>query len=137
MDELDTVDRSSGSPVPEELQGLFNHPDDVLVQELPCELPEKGSMAVFFAAGARTVPHTHHNGQHLFITEGTGVVGDDKGVHVVRAGDVVSSPPGGWHWHGGTPGSAMTHVTVEQPGDFDLGVDRRDWDSTYGPELSA
>ena len=94
-------------------------------------------MAVFFGAGARTVPHTHHHGQHLVIAEGTGVVGDEKGVHVVRAGDVVSSPPGAWHWHGATPGTAMTHLTVEQPGDFDLDVDRRDWDITYGPDLGA
>jgi len=50
---------------------------------------------------------------------------------------VVSSPPGAWHWHGAAPGTAMTHLTVEQPGDFDLDVDRRDWDITYGPELGA
>ena len=31
--------------------------------------------------------------------------------------------------------SAMPHVTVEQPGDLALDVDRRDWESTYGPEL--
>jgi hypothetical protein len=31
----------------------------------------------------------------------------------------------------------MTHLTVEKPGDFDLDVDRRDWDTTYGPELGA
>ncbi|MFD9127030.1 cupin domain-containing protein [Kitasatospora sp. NPDC059571] len=132
MDAFETVSASKGQPVPEHLRGLFNHPDDVKVQKLPCELPEEGSMAVHFAAGARTVPHTHHNGQHLVIVDGVGVVADDKGVHVVRAGDVVSSPPGGWHWHGAAPDTAMTHVTVEHPGDFDLSVERRDWDSTYG-----
>jgi hypothetical protein len=31
----------------------------------------------------------------------------------------------------------MTHLTVEQPGDFDLDVDRRESDTTYGPELDA
>ena len=36
-----------------------------------------------------------------------------------------------------SPATAMTHLTVEQPGDFDLDVDRRDWDTTYGPELGA
>ncbi|MCD0484056.1 cupin domain-containing protein [Streptacidiphilus sp. ASG 303] len=133
MDTFDTVAESSGNPVPDHLRNLFNHPDDVRVQKLPCELPEKGSMVVFFGAGARTVPHTHHNGQHLFIVDGVGVVGDENGVHVVRAGDVVSSPPGGWHWHGASQEHAMTHLTVEQPGDFDLDVDRRDWDSSYGP----
>jgi len=138
MDEFGTVSQGDSSPVPGQLRGLFNHPDDVRVQKLPrAGLEDRGSMAVFFGAGARTVPHTHHHGQHLVIAQGTGVVGDEKGVHVVRAGDVVSSPPGAWHWHGAAPATAMTHVTVEQPGDFDLDVDRRDWEIAYGPELGA
>jgi len=120
MDEFGTVSHSDSSPVPDQLRGLFNHPDDVRVQKLPrAGLEDRGSMAVFFGAGARTVPHTHHHGQHLYISQGTGVVGDEKGVH------------------GATPATAMTHLTVEQPGDFDLDVDRRDWDITYGPELGA
>ena len=136
MDEFGTVSQSESDPVPGQLRGLFNHPDDVRVQKLPrAGLEDRGSMAVFFGAGARTVPHTHHHGQHLVISQGTGVVGDEKGVHVVRAGDVVSSPPGAWHWHGATPSTAMTHLTVETPGDFDLDVDRSDWDTTYGPDL--
>ena len=138
MDESGTVSQSQSDPVPGQLRGLFNDPDDVRVQPLPrAGLEDRGSMAVFFGAGTRTVPHTHHHGQHLFISQGTGVVGDEKGVHMVRAGDVVSSPPGAWHWHGAIPGTAMTHLTVEQPGDFDLDVDRRDWDTAYGPELGA
>ena len=138
MDEFGTVSQSESDPVPDQLRGLFNNPDDVRVQKLPrAGLEDRGSMAVFFGAGARTVPHTHHHGQHLVISQGTGVVGDEKGVHVVRAGDVVSSPPGAWHWHGAAPATAMTHVTVEQPGDFDLDVDRRDWEIAYGPELGA
>ena len=138
MDEFGTVSQSQSDPVPGQLRGLFNHPDDVRVQKLPrAGLEDRGSMAVFFGAGARTVPHTHHHGQHLVIAQGTGVFGDEKGVHVVRAGDVVSSPPGAWHWHGAAPATAMTHLTVEQPGDFDLDVDRRDWDTAYGPELGA
>ena len=123
MDEFGTVSQSQSDPVPGQLRGLFNHPDDVRVQKLPrAGLEDRGSMAVFFGAGARTVPHTHHHGQHLVIAQGTGVIGDEKGVHVVRAGDVVSSPPGAWHWHGATPATAMTHLTVEKPGDFDLDV---------------
>ena len=138
MDEFGTVSQSDSSPVPDQLRGLFNNPDDVRVQKLPrAGLEDRGSMAVFFGAGARTVPHTHHHGQHLFIAEGTGVIGDEKGVHVVRASDVVSSPPGAWHWHGAAPATAMTHLTVEKPGDFDLDVDRRDWEITYGAELGA
>jgi hypothetical protein len=31
----------------------------------------------------------------------------------------------------------MTHVTVETPGDFDLDVERRDWQDTYDPSLGT
>jgi quercetin dioxygenase-like cupin family protein len=65
------------------------------------------------------------------------VVADEDGVHVVRTGDVVSNPPNAWHWHGATPGAAATHVTFEAPGDFDLAVERRDWDDSYGPNLGT
>jgi quercetin dioxygenase-like cupin family protein len=137
MDKFGTTATVGGDPVPDQLRSLFNHPDDVRVQELPCELPGFGSLAVHFGAGARTVPHQHRDGQHLVFVGGVGVVADDNGVHVVRTGDVVSNPPGAWHWHGAAPGTAATHVTFEAPGDFDLDVERRDWDSTYGPDLGA
>ena len=94
-------------------------------------------MAVHFGAGARTVPHVHHGGQHLVYVNGVGVVGDESGVRVVRAGDVISSPPGSWHWHGATPGMPATHVTFEQPGDLDCDVEWRDWDDGYPPDLGA
>jgi hypothetical protein len=135
MDEFGTTAKAAGDAVPEPLRTLFNNPDNVRVQKLPCVLPGLDSLAVHFGAGARTVPHQHHDGQHLVFVEGIGVVGDDKGVHVVRAGDVVSNPPGAWHWHGATPGTAATHVTFEAAGDFDLDVERRDWDHAYGSEL--
>ena len=135
MDEFGTTAKAAGDAVPEPLRTLFNNPDNVRVQKLPCVLPGLDFLAVHFGAGARTVPHQHHDGQHLVFVEGIGVVGDDKGVHVVRAGDVVSNPPGAWHWHGATPGTAATHVTFEAAGDFDLDVERRDWDHAYGSEL--
>ena len=137
MDEFETVAVERGDLVPDQLRTLFNNPDSVRVQGLPCDLPEFGSMVVYFGPGARTVPHMHHKGQHLVITDGTGVVADDSGVHVVRAGDVISNPPGTWHWHGATPSTAMAHLTVETPGDFDLDVERRDWADTYDSNLGA
>ncbi|HEX2317528.1 MAG TPA: cupin domain-containing protein [Streptosporangiaceae bacterium] len=137
MDKLDTVADANENPVPDELRNLFNNADGVRVQKLPCELPELGSMAVNFGPGTRTRPHRHHRGQQLIVTEGVGVVGDEQGVHVVRAGDVISNPPGTWHWHGATPRMAMTHVTVETPGDFDLNVEGWNWAEVYSPELGA
>lgn len=137
MDELASTADGDVVAVPEHLRSLFNAPDDVHVQPLPCHLPGLKSMAVHFGAGARTVPHVHHGGQHLVFVDGVGVVGDETGVHVVRPGDVVSSPPGAWHWHGAVPSSPATHVTFEQPGDFDRDVERRDWDDAYPPGLGA
>ena len=137
MDEFGSTTTGSTDEVPEQLRTLFNHPDGVRVQVLPCNLPGLKSMAVHFGSGARTVPHVHHGGQHLVYVSGTGVVGDDAGVHDVHAGDVISSPPGAWHWHGATPGHPATHVTFEQPGDFDRDVDRRDWDTSYPSDLGA
>ena len=96
MDDFGTTAGATGSPVPDQLRSLFNRPDDVRVQELPCALPGLASLAVHFGAGTRTVPHQHHTGQHLVFTEGTGVVADADGVHVVRAGDVASNPPGAY-----------------------------------------
>ena len=137
MDAFGTTAGAVGDAVPDQLRALFNNPDDVRVQQLPCVLPGFDSLAVHFGAGARTVPHQHHNGQQLVFVEGVGVVADEDGVHVVRAGDVVSNPPNAWHWHGATPGAAATHVTFEAAGDFDLAVERRDWDDSYGTNLGT
>lgn len=89
--------------------------------------------AVHFEAGARTRPHVHRSGQVLHVTEGRGIVADRSGRHVVLAGDVVTVGPGEWHWHGGTPETAMTHLTIQvtAPGDIDWDVDEGDWASGY------
>jgi hypothetical protein len=107
MDEFGSTISGEDIAVPEQLRFLFNNPDEVRVQPLPCSLPGLKSMAVHFGAGARTVPHAHHGGQHLVYTDGVGVVGDESGVRVVRAGD------------------------------FDPDVDQRDWDDSYPPDLGA
>ncbi len=59
------------------------------------------------------MPHLHAKGQRIIVTDGAGVVADEEHVHVVRPADVISSPPGGWHCHGATLTTAMTHVTIE------------------------
>ncbi len=136
MDSFATADPEQGGPVPDKLTALFNDASKVRVQTLPCEIPDVGTKAVHFQAGARTRPHRHSQGQHIVVVSGVGVVGDETQVKVVRAGDVVSSPPGAWHWHGATLGSAMSHVTVEDPG-LDLDVEQRDWAEVYTDDLGA
>ena len=65
MDEFGMTVGDSGMPVPDVLRSLFNRPDEVRVQELPCQLPGLGSLAVHFGAGTRTVPLS--NGHQLFV----------------------------------------------------------------------
>ena len=79
MDEFASTADQDGKDVPEQRRSLFNHPDDVKVQPLPCNLPGLKSIAVHFGGGARNVPHVHHGGQHLVFTAGVGVVGEENG----------------------------------------------------------
>jgi quercetin dioxygenase-like cupin family protein len=76
-----------------------------------------GMSVVHFSAGARTHWHTHPGGQLLYGVSGHGRVRSRGGQgHVLVPGDIVSIPPGEWHWHGGGPGSPMAHVSVNLGG---------------------
>ena len=67
--------------------------------------------SVHFAPGARTAWHCHTLGQTLYVTEGAGLVQSRGGAIVaVRPGDVISTPPDEWHWHGAAPDHFMTHL---------------------------
>jgi quercetin dioxygenase-like cupin family protein len=67
-----------------------------------------------FDAGGRTAWHSHPAGQTLFVTSGTGWVQDWGRKKIeIKAGDVVWTPPGVKHWHGGTSASEMTHVAIQ------------------------
>ena len=69
---------------------------------------------VTFEAGARTAWHTHPVGQTLIVTSGTGRVQFWGGpIQEIRPGDVVTIPPGQKHWHGASPASPMTHISVQ------------------------
>jgi 4-carboxymuconolactone decarboxylase len=69
--------------------------------------------SVAFAAGARTVWHTHPRGQVLIVTDGIGRVQRWGGpIEEIRRGDVVRIPPGVKHWHGAAPATAMTHTAI-------------------------
>jgi 4-carboxymuconolactone decarboxylase len=71
--------------------------------------------SVTFAPGARGHWHTHPAGQILIITAGTGWVQEWGGPKiVVKAGDVVWTPPGLKHWHGATATDSMTHIAIQE-----------------------
>lgn len=68
---------------------------------------------VQFQPGARSAWHTHPAGQQLIVTEGEGLTQEwGKPIQRIRAGDVIWCPPGVKHWHGASPGSAMTHIAI-------------------------
>jgi 4-carboxymuconolactone decarboxylase len=68
---------------------------------------------VTFEAGARSAWHTHPAGQRLVVTAGVGRTAEWGGrVQEIRAGDVIWCPPGVKHWHGASPNTAMTHLTL-------------------------
>ncbi len=71
--------------------------------------------AVRFTPGARTAWHSHAVGQHLYVTDGAGLVQSRGGEIVeIRPGDVVYTPPDEWHWHGATPDHFMTHLSMTE-----------------------
>ena len=129
--EFDTIDRGKG-----ELPAASRpHLDgEVRMQQFRSPFGERPAVfAVHFDAGARTRPHVHRSGQVLHITEGRGIVATRSGRQVVLAGDVVTVEPDEWHWHGATPATAMTHLTIQvtEPGDIDWDVDQGDWATDY------
>lgn len=71
--------------------------------------------SVTFEPGARTAWHTHPLGQTLIVTASFGLVQRWGGpIEEIRPGDVVWFSPGEKHWHGASPGTAMTHIAIQE-----------------------
>lgn len=71
--------------------------------------------SVTFEPGARTAWHTHPLGQTLIVTSGVGLTQCwGKPPMMIRPGDVISCPAGEKHWHGASPGMAMTHIAIQE-----------------------
>lgn len=105
----------------------------VLIQELR-ETDEPSDLeifAVFFDAGARTMPHTHSTEQLLYFLEGEGVVGVRGSRRRYAAGGMAVIPANAWHWHGATPATSMTHLSIRPggPSVWAPDVPMYDWDA--------
>lgn len=86
--------------------------DSMFQREAPSRLT---GAIVTFEPGARTAWHTHPLGQTLIVTSGVGWTRCEGGPRVeIRAGDIISCPPGHKHWHGATSTNAMTHIAVQE-----------------------
>jgi 4-carboxymuconolactone decarboxylase len=86
---------------------------EMLFEALDPSHASGGSVA--FEPGARTAWHSHPRGQVLIVTAGIGRVqrwGDP--IEEIRAGDVVTIPPGQKHWHGASPQTSMTHIAITE-----------------------
>jgi quercetin dioxygenase-like cupin family protein len=74
--------------------------------------------SVTFSPGARSYWHTHNAGQILLLTEGTGYTQEKgKPVRIIHQGEVITCPPNVEHWHGASPGSSMTHISLNPNAD--------------------
>lgn len=70
---------------------------------------------VTFEPGARSAWHTHPLGQTLIVTAGLGWTQCwGCPIEEIRPGDVIACPPGVKHWHGATPGTAMSHIAIQE-----------------------
>jgi len=69
---------------------------------------------VIFEPGARTVWHSHPDGQILVATSGIGRFQVKGGpVRDLLLGDGVSIAPGEVHWHGAAPDQLFVHTSVQ------------------------
>ncbi len=129
--ELSHIDRSQGE-LPDALRPHFQ--GEARLQRLASPFVDGPTVfAVHFEAGGRTRPHVHRSGQVLHVASGEGIVANESERRLIGPGDVITVMPGEWHWHGATPGSPMTHVTVQMPGSAETSwdVSERDWANGY------
>ncbi|HZQ33431.1 MAG TPA: cupin domain-containing protein [Mycobacterium sp.] len=74
-----------------------------------------GAASVTFSACARTAWHSHPGGQTLVVTAGSGWVQErGRRKQAIKPGDVIWTPPGVEHWHGGTESTTMTHIAIQE-----------------------
>jgi quercetin dioxygenase-like cupin family protein len=97
----------------------------------PEDSAELDLLNVSFSPGARTRPHIHHQDQVLHILEGQGIVATETEKQIVSAGDLIVIPKGTWHWHGATPTSPMTHISIMKRGETDWTVEEKNWTTGY------
>lgn len=75
---------------------------------------ENTAMRVTADPGVITHWHTHPRGQLLIVIAGVGLAQREGGaVEEIRAGDSVWFAPDERHWHGATPLSPFTYISIQ------------------------
>ena len=70
---------------------------------------------VTFAPSSYTVWHAHPFGQLIIVTAGNGwLQSRGQPAVAISTGDAVWIEPGEEHWHGSTPETVLTHLTVQE-----------------------
>src|SRR6266852_853653 len=127
---LTRIDRSQAQPDTAR-KGYFDGEVKTLQLVGSTESSEIELLAVYFSAGARTIPHIHEQDQVLQIIEGQGIVATETEKSMVSAGDVITIPAGTWHWHGATQHHAMAHISIMKRGKTNWTVEEKNWASGY------
>lgn len=112
IDKISVIKRAA---LPSSQAGSENFTGTVTVDRIFSAVDPSGISAgyVNFNAGARTNWHTHPKGQMLIITAGKGWVQQWEGpVLEVEEGDIVWFPADVKHWHGATPETPMSHISI-------------------------
>ena len=68
-----------------------------------------------FRDGTRTKLHVHDSEQVILVTAGEGIVGTADAEHRIAVGDVAVIPASEPHWHGSSPGDAVTQWSILGP----------------------
>jgi quercetin dioxygenase-like cupin family protein len=127
---METVraDRSAATPHPR--PEWFSGPVFIQTLNEAADAQDLELFAVFFDAGARTLPHTHSSDQLLYFLEGEGVVGTETERRRYGPGGMAVIPANEWHWHGATPDSATCHLSIRPggPSTWAPEVPMHDWD---------
>ncbi len=111
-------DRSQALPYNADWQQYFEGQVELQTIVGPTESNELEILAVHFAPGARTTPHTHEQDQVLHIVSGQGIVATENEERTVFPGDVITIKADTWHWHGATAESEMCHISIKKQGGF-------------------
>src|SRR6266568_7460367 len=127
---LTRIDRSQAQPDTAR-KGYFDGEVKTLQLVGPKQSNEIELLAVYFSAGARTIPHIHEQDQVLQIIEGQGIVATETEKLLVSIGDVITIPAGMWHWHGATREQAMAHISTMKRGRTNWTVEKKNRASGY------
>ncbi|MEX0766303.1 MAG: cupin domain-containing protein [bacterium] len=93
----------------------------------PSEEGEAELIAVFFDAGARTIPHAHATDQVLYFVEGEGIVATELTRRILGAGEIAVIPGGVWHWHGATKATPVCHISIKAVGPTNWDLPKKNW----------